>query len=565
VITFEKLSVRNLLSWGDQFTEISLVDHHLSLLYGKSGSGKSSLICDSLFFGLFGKAYKNVNKPTLCNSVNGGDCVVEVSFHTPEHSYVIVRGIKPNVFKIFEDNVLIEQTAEVKDYQQHLEKNILKMNDKIFRQIVFVGSSNYVPFLKLPLALRRDIIENILNIKVYSTMLTKLKDKISFTENQIRVINNHMSQLKTQIEMQQSFHESIERDTTKEIEGLEEQILKCHERQAILEKGQAQLHKKLQKLLGSDSKTDWTHIAEKHKKNIYTFKDHKKKLETDIEFFATHANMPCPSCEQLITGAFKETIRHNKQQEILNLEQSLVDEQKNLQELTVKLMQCQELETVQLDIERKLREQHKTIERLQQTIIKVQQQKHEKTIVDSSLQDKYEQHLSQKMECLKMMDCYEQLMPLLKDSGVKTIVIKQYIIRMNEMLNSFLDALSLPIHFNINEEFKEEIKSRYRDNFCYENFSDGERARIDLGLALLLREMSKLKNSVSCNLLVLDEADSALDPDSRKAFFNLYNKLLNDQNIFIISHHQSEEQMEKYENILHIEKVGNFSVLQQEG
>lgn len=561
MIIFEYVSVKNFLSWGDQWVTFNFIDHHTTLVQGQSGSGKSSLILDALFFGLFGKSYKNINKPSLINSVNSSGLEVIVQFQTMGHTYRIERGIKPNKLSFYEDDEMFSSHSESRDDQKFLEKNILRMNDKIFRQIVFVGSSNYVPFLKLPLQQRREIIEEILSIKIYSFMLNNVKEKCSQKEMQLVRLNSSIEYLKKQIVAQEDMKKTFKECFDQEIKELEQEISDAQQKQQDVIEARMIVEQKINKLLSGTAKTFFSEEQEKLKHRLNEIQFEMKKLNKEITFFKKESQ--CFVCEQTIEEQFK----HQQIELKTDLKTQLLKEQETthayLTSMIEKVNSILEFETLEQQLSKKYKDFEKTISRCQQQIQTYLEKSQNQTIFDDQLYVEYEQTLKTKNDVLEEIHTCKLVMPLLKDSGVKSMVIKKYLSKMNTLLNEYLTILNLPILFYINDEFKEEIRSRYRDVFSYENFSDGEKARIDLAIMLLLREMARIKNNLDSNLIVFDEADAALDDTSRKAFFLLYRNVLKDKNIIVISHHASEESQDKYQAVYQIEKLGNFSTIKK--
>jgi DNA repair exonuclease SbcCD ATPase subunit len=561
MITFHNIEVQNFFSWGNTPTRIELDQCNLNLISGKSGSGKSSLLSSAIFFCLFGKMYKNVNKPSIVNSINGGGLKVSVRFSTNNKAYEVIRGMKPNIFEIKENGELLEQTADSKDYQAILEKNILRMNDKIFKQIVFVGSSVYVPFLKLPLMLRRDIIENILNVKIYSQMLDKLKKRIANLENQLTKIEYEITNVKGQIDIQEKMRKSLLENNRNKISNIRLEIDQIQGKKEKIENGIELLNNKIQKVLTDQMNMVENKAIKKHvdvmKSQITERKLKIKKINEELNFIG--ANDHCSACFQSINREFKEKfiVEKEAEKELLSSELATLVDQMESTNKTLAIVQ--EMESTMMALHQKLKELNNQIQWKEKDIQEIEKGFTTKLIDDEKLEKQLEEKTEARNKIFNELINCRSIIPLLKDNGVKSKVIRKYLPRMNKMLNEYLELLNLPVSFNLTEDFSEEIRSRYRDKFSYENFSDGEQARIDLSIMLLLREVSKLTNAIDTNLLVLDEADAALDEDSRKSFFNLYKRTLGNKNIFVISHHNDSESAEKYERVYHVENSGNFS------
>lgn len=564
MIIFHSVEIQNFFSWGHQPTQLNLSEHRLNLITGKSGSGKSSLLSSAIYFCLFGKTYKNINKPSLINSINNSNLLVKIIFETNGVQYTVERGIKPAVFKIYENTHLISQPARNEDYQEFLEKNILKMNDKIFKQIVFVGSSTYIPFLKLPLALRRDIIENILNIKIYSLMLTKLKEQIMTTENKIVLLDYEIRNIQGKLEAQRKILSSLMENNQHKITEIQLNLNKLNKQKEKIEVGLQTLVHKFSKILNAQIKQNKNEIQEQLETinhQLIEFRLRKEKLEDDIFFISE--NDYCSTCHQSIDTSFKAAFVEKRQKEKNQIEQQITTRLNEIQSIKEILFSLKELENTQSLLRSKLKEINQHMLHYEQEIIRLQQQDTDTLIDSSEIEITLDQAQNKRNDLQRQLLHFKSILPILKDSGIKTRVIKKHLPKINKILNEYLELLFLPVSFHLNEEFKEDIKSRYKDIFSYENFSDGEQARIDLAIMLVLRELSKMTHSIDTNLLILDEADAALDDELRKAFFNLYNRVLSNKNIFVISHHCDQELYEKYDKVHTVEKTGNFSALKR--
>jgi len=510
MITFRYVRWKNLLSTGNYFTEIKLNNNTNTLVVGENGSGKSTML-DALCFGLFGKAFRNVNKPNLLNSINGKDCVVEVEFDNNNKSYKIIRGIKPNVFEIYCDGELLNQDAAARDYQEYLEKFILKLNYKSFTQIVILGSASFVPFMQLSASDRRAIIEDLLDIQIFSAMNGLLKDRL--TNNK-----DLMTQSKNEIELTQQRYDLQD----KHIKGLKQN----NEEKVNEYVGEIQLNKN----------------------TIQTLHDEIANLSIQV---STHQDMVA-----------EKTLVEDKVKKITKLESvKLLTEQTKLNEITEIQKRIQ---TLQIDIATKntsITETSKYITRLEKQIEEL------KTNKASTEQEEQELELlkttlSESKSSLKSLidekTYYEVASGLLKDTGIKTKIIKQYLPIINKLVNKYLASLDFFVNFNLDESFKETIKSRHRDDFTYNNFSEGEKQRIDMALMLTWRAVAKLKNSSNTNLLILDEVfDSSLDTNGTEELMKILH-MLEGVNLFVISH-KGDILVDKFANVVRFEKVNNFS------
>jgi len=566
MITFRYVRWKNLLSTGNYFTEIKLNNNTNTLVVGENGSGKSTML-DALCFGLFGKAFRNVNKPNLLNSINGKDCHVEVEFDNNNKSYKIVRGIKPNKFEIYCDGELVNQDAAARDYQEYLEKFILKLNYKSFTQIVILGSASFVPFMQLSASDRRAIIEDLLDIQIFSTMNGLLKDRL--TNNK-----DVMVQSKTEIELTQQRYDLQD----KHIKGLKQNnedkvteyvseirinndtIQTLHGEIANLS-SQVETHQNLvaEKTLVEDKVKKITKLESQIESNL-------SKFRKDISFFAH--NDDCPTCRQAIASEFKETELQTLQTKATECEHGLTQLEVKLLEEQTKLNQITEIQrriqSLQIEIATKntsIIETNKYIARLEKQIEELKTNKastesEEKELVIlknmlSTLNDNLKSLIDDK-------SYYEVASGLLKDTGIKTKIIKQYLPIINKLVNKYLASLDFFVNFNLDESFKETIKSRHRDDFTYNNFSEGEKQRIDMALMLTWRAVAKLKNSSNTNLLILDEVfDSSLDTNGTEELMKILH-MLEGVNLFVISH-KGDILVDKFANVVRFEKVNNFS------
>jgi len=566
MITFRYVRWKNLLSTGNYFTEIKLNNNTNTLVVGENGSGKSTML-DALCFGLFGKAFRNVNKPNLLNSINGKDCHVEVEFDNNNKSYKIVRGIKPNKFEIYCDGELVNQDAAARDYQEYLEKFILKLNYKSFTQIVILGSASFVPFMQLSASDRRAIIEDLLDIQIFSTMNGLLKDRL--TNNK-----DVMVQSKTEIELTQQRYDLQD----KHIKGLKQNnedkvteyvseirinndtIQTLHGEIANLS-SQVETHQNLvaEKTLVEDKVKKITKLESQIESNL-------SKFRKDISFFAH--NDDCPTCRQAIASEFKETELQTLQTKATECEHGLTQLEVKLLEEQTKLNQITEIQrriqSLQIEIATKntsIIETNKYIARLEKQIGELKTNKastesEEKELVIlknmlSTLNDNLKSLIDDK-------SYYEVASGLLKDTGIKTKIIKQYLPIINKLVNKYLASLDFFVNFNLDESFKETIKSRHRDDFTYNNFSEGEKQRIDMALMLTWRAVAKLKNSSNTNLLILDEVfDSSLDTNGTEELMKILH-MLEGVNLFVISH-KGDILVDKFANVVRFEKVNNFS------
>ena len=566
MILFRKIKWKNLLSTGNHFTELQFDKSPNTLIVGSNGAGKSTML-DALCFVLFGKPFRAVNKPLLLNSINNKDCVVEVEFDTGNKHYKIVRGIKPNIFEIWCDGEMINQEAAVKDYQEHLEKFILKLNYKSFTQIVILGSASFTPFMQLPPAHRREIIEDLLDIQIFSAMNNILKDKVinnkDLTTNKKYDIDlgqqkydlqkKHLDGLKQNNEEKVKEYEGEISGSANTISTLAEQIeLFSNEVQQlqILVNAKAETEAKVKKITKLESQIE----------------SNLSKFRKDINFF--QHNDDCPTCRQAIAMEFKEkelTLLGTKVTEcdhgLQELEKKLLAEQSKLNSISETQKKIQALQikiatnnTSITETNKYIKRVEKQLEELKTNTTSTEKEEQELSNINVSLKE-LKQHLC---DLIDEKTYYEVAAGLLKDTGIKTKIIKQYLPIINKLVNKYLASFDFFVNFNLDESFKETIKSRHRDDFTYASFSEGEKQKIDLALLFSWRAVAKLKNSANTNLLILDEVfDSSLDANGTEYLMTIL-QMLEGTNVFVISH-KGDILQDKFRNVIRFEKVKNFS------
>ena len=566
MITFRYVRWRNLLSTGNYFTEIKLDTNTNTLVVGENGSGKSTML-DALCFGLFGKAFRNVNKPNLLNSINSKDCIVEVEFNTNNKAYKIIRGIKPNKFEIYCDGELLNQDAAARDYQEFLEKFILKLNYKSFTQIVILGSASFVPFMQLSSSDRRAIIEDLLDIQIFSSMNSLLKDRltnnkdlmiqskseIELTQQRYDLQDKHIKGMKQNNEDKVTEYVSEIRINTSTIQTLHGEIANLS--------SQVETHQGMvaEKTLVEDKVKKITKLESQIESNL-------SKFRKDISFFAH--NDDCPTCRQAIAAEFKETELQTLQTKatecehgLTQLEIKLLAEQTKLNEITEIQKQIQALQIEIATKNTSIIETNRYIARLEKQIeeLKTNKASTEKEELElKTLNDTLTELKSNLRHLIDEKSYFEVASGLLKDTGIKTKIIKQYLPIINKLVNKYLASLDFFVNFNLDESFKETIKSRHRDDFTYNNFSEGEKQRIDMALMLTWRAVAKLKNSSNTNLLILDEVfDSSLDTNGTEELMKILH-MLEGVNLFVISH-KGDILVDKFANVIRFEKVNNFS------
>ena len=566
MIIFRNVRWKNLLSTGNYFTEIDLSQNSNTLVVGENGSGKSTML-DALCFGLFGKPFRNINKPQLLNSINGKDCVVEVELSTANKSYKIVRGIKPNKFEIYCEGEMINQDSAVRDYQDFLEKFILKMNYKSFTQIVILGSASFVPFMQLSAADRRSIIEDLLDIQIFSTMNGLLKDRLSSNKD-------FMSSKKSEIELSQQKYDLkkqfIDSQKINNDERVNQYVSEIESNQSVVQTLHEEIGRLTQDVSGLTeqvaSKSEIENKVKQITKLESQIENNISKFQRDIRFFET--NDSCPTCRQAIALEFKETELTGLTDKVQKcehglseLEQKLIAEQEKLN--TIAEIQKQ-IQSKQVEIATKnttITETNKLIRRLQKQIDELNTKTSASDKEEKELNDIKERLTELKNDLRTLIDdksYLEVASGLLKDTGIKTKIVKQYLPVINKLVNKYLASLDFFVNFNLDESFKETIKSRHRDEFTYASFSEGEKQRIDMALMLTWRAVAKLKNSSNTNLLILDETfDSSLDAGGTEELMKILH-MLEGVNLFVISH-KGDILQDKFGNVIRFVKEKNFS------
>ncbi len=567
MITFTKLRYKNFLSTGDYFTEITLNEYPTTLVLGENGSGKSTML-DALTFVLFSKPFRKINKPQLVNTINESGLLVEVEFFIGRKKYLIRRGIRPGIFEIYVDGILLNQDAKSKDYQEKLEKQILKLNYKSFTQIIILGSSSFQPFMQLPTSARRDVIEDLLDIQIFSIMNQILKDKIVLNSNFQREVLYKMElaeEKKKLIEGYKLEAEEINRDKISKTK-----VLMTENNETVAGHQKAINHFQLknknhnQSLVTYDEKGEYqTQLLDLKKKIDNNIKITKKEVTTFVDM------KECPTCEQVLDDEYRDVLVEERSEKIGSYEDGLVDLQK---ELDLTISNIKEMDCVRQQIDENNNEVQSLnykIQGINEYIIKLQDEiEHllkvkEKSSGDDERLIKLKRELTgletEKKDFSDDLKYLKIAGKLLKDSGIKTKIIRQYLPIMNKLINNHLSAMDSYFNFELDENFNEIIKSRYRDVFSYSSFSEGEKMRIDLALLFTWRAIAKMKNSANTNLLILDEVfDSSLDSTGTEEFLKLLHTLGSNTNVYIISH-KGDALYEKFEHVIKFEKIKNFS------
>ena len=569
MIVFKSVEWKNFLSTGNSPNKVLLDKSTTTLIIGKNGEGKSTIL-DALCFSLFGKPFRNINKGQLVNSINGKGCVVEIEFSIGTKEYKIVRGIKPNVFEIWQDDELINQDAAIRDYQKILEQQILKLNYKTFTQVVILGSASFVPFMQLPPGQRREVIEDILDIRIFSTMNQLLKEKAQDTKNEIAKIENEVANAKTKVEAQNAIIKTISDAKADNIRSIQEKIATSTQEISTTQS-------EIDVLVGEiTTLKDQTKSQDKINEDLQKANQLQQRLlqkvetcEHNMEFFGEHD--VCPSCNQDISDQYKESI-------LKDLNQKLSDQNSKVDELNSVLTKLQEKlsaineviqriadKNIELStknssitlLNRQISEAEVEIERIKSDTTNINEEKNKlKELAQDALAK-----IKLKTELQEHRNIEEVASILLKDTGIKTAIIREYLPVMNKLINKYLNAMDAYIQFELDEAFNETVKSRFRDDFTYASFSEGEKMRIDLAILFTWRQIAKMKNSVNTNLLLLDEIfDSSLDTAGTDYFLNLMNQFGENSNIFVISH-KGDQLFDKFRSVIKFEKRNDFSVI----
>jgi len=568
MITFHKIKYKNFLSSGNKFIKIDLDKSPTTAVSGLNGVGKSTFM-DAITFALFKKAYRQINLPQLVNSVNEKDCLVEIEFSIVNQKWKVIRGLKPTIFEIYCNNKLIDQSASNVDQQKWFEQNVLKMNYKSFTQIVILGNSNFVPFMQLTPAARREVIEDLLDIKIFSSMNTVVKDKIKTLKEEVKFLDVKKDSALDKVEMQKNFMEELKKRGCVIIEEKQNKIQELIDQKTNIDSENLKIESILKKLNKDLNKLN---VSSKKSNELITI---KAKLSEKISILKNHCELfesshECPTCTQKIDSEFKTNKiseiskeidelndAHLSVSEKINVEnernKEMIEKHKDISSLNSKYSN-NELKIQHIN--RNILELNTEIENLQ-TQIKNQVEETEK--LNQFISD-FETVNSDYESKKELMKYYDYTYGLLKDSGVKSKIIKKYLPIINQQIGRYLKMMEFYINFNLNEEFDEVIKSPIHEQFSYASFSEGEKARINLALLFAWREVAKLKNSTNTNLLIFDEIfDNSLDNMGTDEFLKIIKYVIKDANIFVISH--KESLLDKFDNSLQFQKKGNFTSL----
>ena len=565
MILFEKVRYKNILSTGNTWTEVFLNRSKSTLIVGENGAGKSTML-DALTFALYGKPFRKINKNQLTNSVNGKGLEVEAFFSISGNSYVIKRGIKPVKFEVWKNNELLNQDAAARDYQTYLEEQILKLNYKSFGQVVVLGSSTFIPFMQLKAGERRDIIEDLLDIQIFTTMNTLLKDRVSDNKAEISDIKYQIDLIENKIDSAKTHNASSRKIKETEVgklkEKLKEQVAFVEEQQGIMDSVLDEIEE-LNSSIG-DKAEQKKKLAEFQELN-HDLTTRLNKLRKDVEFYQNHDN--CPTCKQGIEHEFKEETIESSRSKATEIETAkeeighksvVVDERLCAIDLVEDTISEKNISVSEHRANVKIG--MNTCKSIKKELDGAQQEVEEIDTSDiKQLEAELVNHHESQTELFDHKEILAVVASMLKDGGIKTRIIKQYVPVMNKLINKYLSAMDFFVQFELDENFNETIKSRFRDEFSYSSFSEGEKLRIDLALLFTWRAVSKLRNSVSTNLLIMDEImDSSLDSAGTEEFLKIIEELTADSNIFIISH-KGDQLYDKFHSVIKFEKVKNFS------
>lgn len=569
MIKFEYVRWRNFLSTGNAFTEIDICKSPTTLVVGTNGSGKSTFI-DAICFALFGKPFRKIKIGQLINSINQKDALVEVDFSIGASKYKIRRGLKPNIFEIYQNNVLVNQDAATKDYQEFLEKQILKLNYKSFTQIVVLGSSSFVPFMQLPAPHRREIIEDLLDIQIFSRMNDILKGELLQVAQDYKDAEGNLSVVRQKIDLQSDYLERLDEQRKKSTQEINERIVKAKN---AIQSYEAEINGRMDRIRDLRATIEDEENTDRRYQKFTAIQDQLKrnttKVANDIAFYNDHDE--CTTCKQTIAEEFKDSVIQERKDKLAELDKAQNDLKLELEKVRKRMSQITEVHSQLQDIQSEINEFNIRIQADNRSIgewnTEIQSANATLNNADEHIQKladyrEEERKVSDHKNELNDQRYYAEISAnLLKDTGIKTKIINQYLPVINHYVNHFLQALDFFVQFHLDGSFKETIKSRHRDDFSYASFSEGEKLRIDLSLLFTWRTISKMRNSTNTNLLILDEVfDSSLDANGTEEFLKILNTMDKGINAFVISH-KGDTLYDKFTNVLRFEKPNNYSRL----
>lgn len=568
MIIFKKLRYKNLLSTGNVFTEINLNTHSTTLIVGENGAGKSTIL-DALSFALFGKPFRKVNKGQLINTINNKGLVVEIEFSIGNKNYLIQRGAKPNLFNIYQDGTLINNDANAGDYQEVLDKQILKINHKTFSQIVVLGSASFVPFMQMTAANRREVIEDLLDIQIFTTMNTLLKDKIAANKNSIVDADYTLKGLAEKIELEKKHLQTLQTNNDEQVDAKKAKIA---EYETSIATAMLDIESYKESLSAYDG-VDVAHtqlLSKQTKLNTISHQllSKSRELDKDIAFFSTHDD--CPVCQQGIDHTFKADTIDEKKKKREELTAAMHIAQSKVDDVVYNLKLLQEDFTARDSWQSLIKDRlsdttfwNRLIGEMQGDIQQLETTQHieDNTNRLADMRAQLKSLIANREQLGKQRMTLEMAAVLLKDTGIKTKIIRQYIPVINKLINKYLASMDFFVNFELDENFEEKIKSRFRDEFSYASFSEGEKSRLDLALLFTWRSISRLRNSTSTNLLILDEVfDGSLDATGNEELLKILDTLVDGNNVFVISH-KTDVYLDKFQRVLRFEKQKNFSTM----
>lgn len=568
MINFKSISWMNFLSTGNYPTKVQLDRSQSTLIVGKNGGGKSTII-DALSFALYNKPFRKINKPQLINSINGKGLLVEVEFSTNNATYQVIRGIKPNRFEIYKNGILLGQDAAIKDYQEHLEKSILKMNHRSFCQVIVLGSATYVPFMQLTAHQRREIIEDLLDIQIFSTMNFLLKDRVNANRDATQKNRYDIDLASEKKALQEQLLKTLNLDISERLKARQDAVSSKTTERDELTSLETALTGEINVL---SSQNDDISSVQASLSKLQSIKERLiekvARLEKEKQFYHSHDS--CPECKQGIEHDFKMGIIAAREAELTEIGDATPKLEEEYAKLLDRLGQINDAQRLIARKNNDLASVRASIRSLERTISEIKKEiaelENKTKVVDTGELEKIKKEMDD-LETLRERLTREAMIisaaqTLLKDGGIKSKIIKQYVPIINKLINKYLTALDFFVHFELDENFNEVIKSRYRDDFSYQSFSEGEKLRINISILFAWRAIAKMRNSASSNLLIMDEIlDGALDVAGTEEFMKLIEDLTKDTNLFVISH-RGDQLADKFDSVIKFEKQGNFSVME---
>ena len=567
MIIFEKIRFKNFLSYGNTWTELDLESHQDTLIIGENGAGKSTFL-DALSYALYMKPFRKVNNPQLVNSVNKKHLQTEVEFRIGSNKYKVMRGHAPRKFEVYLNGELLNQDAHTKDYQKILEQNILKMSYKSFTQIVVLGSRNFIPFMQLSTVDRRTVIEDLLDIQIFSTMAGLLKDKISLNKNALQDVDYQLNLLEDKVSVQESYIDKVKENVDTQLQEIKNKI---NETTTQIEDHRLKMDELAQEATELFEQCEPLESVSNRIQQFLTLEGQIERkitnLKKQLKFYED--NTECPTCGQEITDEFKGTKTEEANTAITETTSGLEQLEEEIATNSTRMETLQQLKSKAQAVDSERANERTSIIVLEEILEGLNNEMASKSFEDGDeeeatarlvqLNQDIEDEKEKKVELKKKQSVYDAARTLLMDTGIKSRIIKQYVPIMNKLINKYLAAMEFFVDFNLDEDFKETIRSRHRDEFSYASFSEGEKMRIDLALLFTWRAIAKLKNSASTNILIMDEIfDSSLDTQGTDEFLKIIKELTSDTNIIIISH-KTDQLLDKFSNVVRFEKHKNFS------